>query len=78
VNRPRLLLVPEFTELEWAPIRPQLEEWSEVASYDPPGVGDEPEAETLDRAAIVQRGFKELDHREWASCFCRQRQLGHS
>jgi hypothetical protein len=39
--RPRLLLVPEFTELEWV-IRPKLAEWAEVATYDPPGVGGEP------------------------------------
>jgi pimeloyl-ACP methyl ester carboxylesterase len=38
---PRLLLVPPFTELQWT-IKPQLEEWADVASYDPPGVGEEP------------------------------------
>jgi pimeloyl-ACP methyl ester carboxylesterase len=69
VSRPRLLLVPEFTEVEWMPIRPQLEEWAEVASYDPPGVGDEPESEMFDRAAIVQRGLEEMDRREWERCF---------
>jgi pimeloyl-ACP methyl ester carboxylesterase len=69
MNRPRLLLVPEFTEVEWAAIRPNLEEWAEVASYDPPGVGDEPEAETFDRAAIVRRGLEELDRRGWERCF---------
>jgi pimeloyl-ACP methyl ester carboxylesterase len=69
VNRPRLLLVPEFTEVEWAVIRPRLEEWAEVASYDPPGVGEEPEAETFDRAAIVRRGLDELDRRGWERCF---------
>jgi pimeloyl-ACP methyl ester carboxylesterase len=68
VPRPKLLLVPEFTELEWA-IRPLLEEWAEVASYDPPGVGDEPASETFDRSAIVQRGLEELDRRGWAHCF---------
>jgi pimeloyl-ACP methyl ester carboxylesterase len=69
VSRPRLLLVPEFTELEWAPIRPRLEEWAEVASYDPPGVGDEPPPETFDRDAIVRRGLQELDRRGWEVCF---------
>jgi pimeloyl-ACP methyl ester carboxylesterase len=69
VTRPRLLLVPEFTELEWGPIRPQLEEWAEVASYDPPGVGDEPPAETFDRAAIVRRGLKEVERRGWSRYF---------
>jgi pimeloyl-ACP methyl ester carboxylesterase len=69
VSRPRLLLVPEFTEVEWRPIRPQLEEWAELASYDPPGVGDEPESKTFDRAAIVQRGLDEIDRRGWERCF---------
>jgi pimeloyl-ACP methyl ester carboxylesterase len=69
VNRPRLLLVPEFTEVEWEVIRPRLEEWAEVASYDPPGVGEEPAAETFDRDAVVQRGLQELDRRRWEHCF---------
>jgi hypothetical protein len=68
VSRPRLLLVPDFTELEWA-IRPKLEKWAEVASYDPPGVGNEPPAETFDRDAVVGRGLEELNHRGWEHCF---------
>jgi pimeloyl-ACP methyl ester carboxylesterase len=69
VSRPRLLLVPEFTEVEWTQIRPQLEEWADVASYDPPGVGDEPASESFDRNAIVARGLEELDRRDWDHCF---------
>jgi pimeloyl-ACP methyl ester carboxylesterase len=69
MDRPRLLLVPEFTELEWDGIRPQLEEWADVASYDPPGVGDEPRAERLDRQAIVDRGLVELDRLGWDRYF---------
>jgi pimeloyl-ACP methyl ester carboxylesterase len=69
MNRPKLLLVPEFTELEWTAIRPRLEEWAEVASYDPPGVGDEPRAEELDREVIVRRGLQELDRLGWEDCF---------
>jgi pimeloyl-ACP methyl ester carboxylesterase len=69
MDRPRLLLVPEFTELEWAAIRPRLEGWAEVASYDPPGVGDEPRAEELDREVIVRRGLEELDRLGWEDCF---------
>jgi pimeloyl-ACP methyl ester carboxylesterase len=69
VSRPRLLLVPEFTEIEWDPIRPLLEEWAEVASYDPPGVGEEPPAESLDRSAIAGRGLEELDRLGWERCF---------
>jgi hypothetical protein len=69
VDRPRILLVPEFTELEWTAIRPRLEEWADVGSYDPPGVGDEPRAETLDSEVIVTRGLQELDSLGWESCF---------
>jgi pimeloyl-ACP methyl ester carboxylesterase len=69
VSRPRLLLVPEFTEVEWTQIRRELEDWADVASYDPPGVGDEPESETFDRGAIVERGLKELERRGWDHCF---------
>jgi len=69
MDRPRLLLVPEFTELEWETIRPRLEEWAEVASYEPPGVGDEPRAEKLDREVIVTRGLEELDRLGWEECF---------
>jgi hypothetical protein len=67
-DKPRLLLVPGFTELEWA-IKPQLEEWADVASYDPPGVGGEPlpagDPESFSREVIVQRGLEELDRRSW-------------
>ena len=69
MTRPRLLLVPEFTEVEWTKIRPKLEEWADVASYDPPGVGDEPPSDTFDREAIVRRGLDEIDRRGWERCF---------
>jgi hypothetical protein len=61
-----LLLVPLVTELEWV-IRPQLEEWAEVATFDVPGVGDEPPVEPLDRQAVIDRAFLELDRRAWDS-----------
>jgi hypothetical protein len=74
MERPRLLLLPEFTELEWT-IKPLLEEWAEVASYDPPGVGAESVSESeLDRIAtdgthrrgmIAKRGFEEAKRRGW-------------
>src|SRR5215212_6087106 len=64
--RPRLLLVPLLTELEWV-IAPALEEWAEVATFDVPGVGDEPPAEPLDRQAIVDRALAEVDRRGWDS-----------
>jgi len=50
-------------------IRPQFEDWAEIASYDPPGVGDEPEAASFDRQAIIRRGLEELDRRRWDRCF---------
>jgi hypothetical protein len=69
VDRPRLLLLPEWTEVEWTTIRPRLDEWADVASFDVPGIGDEPRAETIDRDALVARGLEELDRRGWESCF---------
>jgi hypothetical protein len=76
MTRPRILLVPEITELQWA-IRPQLEEWAEVASYDPPGIGEEPAPEELTpevvrnrfREAIIERGLAEVDRRGWDRFF---------
>jgi hypothetical protein len=65
-QRPRLLLVPHITELEWV-IRPELEEWADVATFDIPGVGDEPPVEPLDRQAIIDRALLELDRRGWDS-----------
>jgi pimeloyl-ACP methyl ester carboxylesterase len=58
--KPCLLLVPEFTEVEWR-IRPQLEQWATVRSFDPPGIGAEPPAKRLSREAIIRRGLDELD-----------------
>jgi hypothetical protein len=76
--RPRLLLVPEFTELEWV-IRPELDQWAEVAAYDPPGVGDESiEDEEIEavrrgerriRELFVRRGLEEADSRGWKRFF---------
>jgi pimeloyl-ACP methyl ester carboxylesterase len=78
MTRPRLLLVPEFTELAWG-IKPQLSEWAEVAGYDPPGVGSEPIAdEDVDAVRrgerslhdlIVRRGLEEVDRRGWDRFF---------
>jgi pimeloyl-ACP methyl ester carboxylesterase len=75
--RPRLLLVPSFTELEWG-IRPSLEEWAEVATFDVPGVGDNevPFEVGLDpsraaellarwREASAQIGLDVVDRRGW-------------
>ena len=70
--RPRLLLCPQFTEIEWA-IAPQLSEWAEVATFDAPGVGDEPvpddAPELIDRDAVVRRAVREVDALGWDSYF---------
>jgi len=66
MERPRLLLVPMLTEVEWV-IRPLLEEWAEVATYDAPGVGDEPPVEDPSSEATGRRGLEEADRRGWDS-----------
>jgi pimeloyl-ACP methyl ester carboxylesterase len=72
VARPRLLLCPQFTEVEWT-IAPQLSDWAEVATFDAPGVGDEPMPEgdpvRLDRQMVVQRALREVESRGWDSYF---------
>lgn len=81
MTRPRLLLVPSFTELEWG-IRPALEEWAEVASFDMPGVGQErlpfeveqepdraPEMLRRWRQAGLERALAEITRRNWNSFF---------
>jgi pimeloyl-ACP methyl ester carboxylesterase len=55
-------LVPGISELEWQ-IRPQLEEWAEVATYDPPGVGRSPGSWSI--SASVGRGLQVVDERDW-------------
>jgi pimeloyl-ACP methyl ester carboxylesterase len=67
MSRPHILLVPEFTELSWT-IKPQLEEWAKVASFDPPGVGQEP-VEAFDRDLLTDRGLAEIDQRGWDRFF---------
>jgi pimeloyl-ACP methyl ester carboxylesterase len=72
VDRPRILLVPQFTEVEWT-IAPQLAEWAEVATFDIPGAGDEPlpieDPAAFDRDLVVQRALQEIDGRGWDSYF---------
>ena len=55
-----------LTEVEWM-IRPLLEEWAEVASYDAPGVSDEPPVEDPGSEATARRGLAEADARGWDS-----------
>jgi hypothetical protein len=68
MDRPRLLLVPQLTELEWV-IRPLLEEWAEVACYDAPGVGDEPSVDDFGSEAVANRGLEEVERRGWDRFF---------
>ncbi|MGH2952531.1 MAG: hypothetical protein ACRDK9_00725 [Solirubrobacterales bacterium] len=80
MSRPHLLLVPFVTELEWETIRPALEEWADVATYDAPGVGDEQAPEVLTdgpssldpvellrthREAVAVRGIEEAERHGW-------------
>jgi pimeloyl-ACP methyl ester carboxylesterase len=66
-GRPQILLVPTWTELHWT-IKPELETWADVASFDPPGVGDEPAADGPLPEAIVARGAAEIERRGWDRC----------
>jgi hypothetical protein len=72
VPRPRILLCPQFTEVEWA-IAPQLSDWAEVATFDAPGVGEEPmpggDVKRLSREMVVQRALREVERRQWDSYF---------
>jgi pimeloyl-ACP methyl ester carboxylesterase len=65
VPRPHILLVPTLSDVEWR-IKPLLAEWADVASFNAPGVGDEPMTDPT-AAAIVERGLAELDRLGWDS-----------
>jgi pimeloyl-ACP methyl ester carboxylesterase len=67
VTTPRLLLIPGYSELEWV-IRPQLEEWAEVAAFDAPGVGNEAPPDAYDASAVADRAVAEVDRLGWGSC----------
>src|SRR3954469_20146130 len=67
MSRLRILLVPSLTEIEWA-IRPLIEEWADVASFDAAGVGEEPPPEDGFLEASARRGLAELDGRGWERC----------
>lgn len=59
--------MPQLSELEW-PIKPLLEEWADVASFDAPGVGSEPADRPLSHESVARRALAELDARGWDSC----------
>jgi hypothetical protein len=75
MERVRLLLVPQLSEIEWLN-RPALEEWAEVASYDAPGVGDEAPVEDFGSEAIGRRGIEEIRRRGWERCFVAADEFG--
>jgi pimeloyl-ACP methyl ester carboxylesterase len=68
VSKPRVLLVPTLTELEWAEVEPLISEWADVASFDSPGVGDQPAAEGPYVEARVAHGLAQLDSLGWEEC----------
>jgi pimeloyl-ACP methyl ester carboxylesterase len=72
VEQPRILLCPIFTEVEWT-IAPQLSEWAEVATFDAPGIGDEPvpggDPLAIGREMVARRGLQEVEKRGWDSYF---------
>lgn len=73
--RLRILLVPHFSELDLR-IKPLLEEWAQVASFDAPGVGDEPPPDAFTAEAVVERGVAELDRQGWDRCVVVGDELG--
>jgi pimeloyl-ACP methyl ester carboxylesterase len=67
MTRPRLLLLPAYSELEWV-IRPQLEEWAEVAAFDAPGVGEETHPGEYGTSAVAERAAAEIELLGWQRC----------
>jgi hypothetical protein len=65
VSGPRLFLVPQLTEVEWT-IRPLLEEWAEVASYDPARAA---ERGPVRRESLVDAGLERLEKQGWDRFF---------
>jgi pimeloyl-ACP methyl ester carboxylesterase len=65
MERPRVFLMPTLCEVEWS-IRPRIEEWADVASFDAPGVGDSPDEQLgFSADAVIERGLTELDRLGW-------------
>ena len=65
MERPRLFLVPQWTDVEWT-IRPLLEEWAEVASYDPAQASQHG---PVSRDSLVELGLEKLDGLRWDGYF---------
>lgn len=57
--------MPTLCSVEWK-IRPLLEDWAEVASFDAPGVGRNADARAgFSADAVLERGVAELDRLGW-------------
>jgi len=67
MERPRLLLVPQVCALDWQ-IAPRLAEWADVATFDAPGVGNEPSASGSMREEIARQGLEQIDRLGWGRC----------
>jgi hypothetical protein len=65
MSAPRLFLVPQWSEVEWT-IRPLLEEWAEVASYDP---ARSVAGRAVSRESLVDAGLEHLDSQGWDRFF---------
>jgi hypothetical protein len=65
VSGVRLFLVPQWTSAEWT-IWPLLEEWAEVASYEP---ADSVEGGPVSRDRLVDAGLEALDGLGWDRFF---------
>ena len=75
-QRPRLLLVPSISELEWRRILPLLEEWAEVVTYDIPGLSEAEPSQPLDAEFFVAGGLHELEARDWTEAIIVGDQFG--
>ena len=55
--------MPSVTEVEWTRIRPAIEEWADVASFDVPGVGEEPARFSI--PAVLDRAVAKVEALGW-------------
>ena len=77
MDRPRLFLVPMWIDIEWS-IRPQLEEWAEVATWDPASTWLEQGEPELTRHWLVNQGLAELDRLGWDDAILASDAFGNS
>ncbi len=58
------MLMPSLCEVEWT-VKPLIEEWAEVASFDAPGVGEESGGD-FSADGVIDRGIAELERLGWS------------